>query len=68
MIKCYDIENDNIVVDDKHNAEMISAYLNNFLVDHKKSLSDFNRICFEVVKRVLWRYAHYGFYKENQPK
>lgn len=67
MIKVYD-ECDNIVVDDKHNAEMISAYLNNFKVDHKKSLSDFNKICLEVAGRVLWRYAKYGFYKENQPK
>lgn len=60
MIKVYD-DNDNIVVDDVHNAEMISAYLTNFKVDNKRYISDFNRICLEVASRILWRYAKYGF-------
>ena len=53
---------------DKECALQVSDYLNKFKLEHKSSISDFNKVCFEVVSRVLWRYAKYGFYKENQSK
>lgn len=52
----------------KDYAGEVSQYLIDFKNQHKSSLSDFNKICFEVVSRVLWRYQKYGFYKENQTK
>lgn len=53
---------------DKDKAGEISLYIAEFKKAHSNSLNDFNKVCFEVVSRILWRYEKYGFYKENQNK
>lgn len=54
------MDNKVLHIKDVNDAELVHNYLDMFLKTNCKNISDFNRVCFEVVIRVLWRFIHYG--------